>query len=127
MTDQVVVFKHSFPYLLIALTPIFPIFSATQEDIITSSRGNTEPLQASFGRLKYFSVHFLVLIKALKICLKLSGYHFCFHNQVQIQKQGKLGFTILALWLQFCKRLCAGVPTMVKSPSHSSVIFIFPH
>lgn len=52
MTDQVVVFKHSFPYLLIALTPIFPLFSAIQDDIITSCKHRTSA--SKFWQIKIF-------------------------------------------------------------------------
>lgn len=118
--------------LLTALTPIFPIFSATQEDIITSCRGNTEPLHTNFGRLKYFSVHLLVLIKAFKICLQLSGYHFCFLNQLQTQKQGKLGFALLeslapVLQTSLCRWTHSGETTKsLKCYSNPSTLIFLP-
>lgn len=98
----------------------YPLLSG--KNIITSCRGNTEPLHTNSGRLKYFSLRLLVLIMALKICFQLSGTIFV--SVINCRLESKENLVLSHFWLQCCKHLCAGGPTLLKSLGQYNVILI---
>lgn len=74
------------------------------------------------GKLKYFSVHLLVLIMALKICFQLSGTIFV--SIINCRLESKENLILSHFWLQCCKHLSAGGPTLLKSLGRCNVILI---
>lgn len=103
---------HSHQYLQ------YPLLSG--KNIITSCRGNTKALHTNSDRLKYFSVHLLVLIMALEICFHLSGTIFV--SIINCRLESKENLVLSLFWLQCCKHLCAGGPTLLKSLGQCNVI-----
>lgn len=59
---------------------------------------------------------------ALKICFQLSGTIFV--SVINCRLESKENLVLSHFWLQCCKHLCAGGPTLLKSPGQYNVILI---